>query len=109
MRYNTEMSVYELDDLPGCKQVGVSNGMFILPQYRGMGFADTEHKSRLDHMKMLGYDYALCTVNSANMQELQILNKNGWKLLSGFVSKNTGHHVYIYGRQLDNPTINPGD
>ena len=57
-------------------------------------------KARLEKIRVLGYDYVICTVKSDNIPQLKILNKNGWKLLDDFINNETGNTVYIYGKKM---------
>lgn len=91
---------YELNPFPGCNQIVVSNHSWIPPEKRGKGFGDQIHKERLAHIKLLGYDYAICTVKSDNIPQIRILEKNGWRWLDNFFNGETGNSVYIYGRKM---------
>lgn len=90
----------EIDSLPGCSQIAVSHAAFVNPRHRGHGVGDAAHKERLALMVDLGYDYTICTVDTKNTAQLQILAKNGWTRLSSFDSLKTGNTVAIYGRTL---------
>jgi L-amino acid N-acyltransferase YncA len=100
MRINFLGSVAEIDSLPGCSQVAVSHSAFTQPGLRGRGRGRMGNKTRLDYMKTLGYDYALCTIDVANEAQVSILKKNGWSRLDSFVSSKTGHDVALFGKGL---------
>jgi RimJ/RimL family protein N-acetyltransferase len=88
----------ELTSLPGCSQVVVSHGVFVPKEHRGKGEGKSANVARLRHIwDELGYDYALCTVESTNVAQLAILTNNGWTRLAEFMSSRTGHLVYLYG------------
>lgn len=100
MRVNLSGAIGELTTLPGCSQVVVSHGVFVPPKSRGNGIGKQGQLKRLRLMEELGYDYALCTVESTNDAQIHILTSNGWKKLSSFKSSKTGHKVYIFGRNI---------
>lgn len=100
MRFPSDAGFYELNSFPGCNQIVVSNHSFVKPELRGMGLGKQIHQERLDLMKELGYDYALCTVKADNIAQISILVKNQWKFLDSFHNKETGHDVLIYGRKV---------
>ncbi len=102
MRYGDGIHNFQLDDLPGCSQVAVSHSMFINPKFRGQHRSYRHGEYRIGMMKALGYDYAICTVDSNNVAEIKQLTKNGWSFIVCFTSKKTGHVVRIYGKNLNN-------
>ncbi len=89
----------EITTMPGCTQVAISHGVFS--RERGSGQAVEANQKRCAAMLGMGYDYALCTVDAANVVQTRILEKNGWKYLSAFKSTKTGHTVNLYGRSLE--------
>lgn len=98
MRVKIKGVIGEIDSLPGCSQVGVSHAVFVPPEDRGRGWGKEANLERLTYMfNELGYDYALCTVDSANLAQVKILEGNGWKKLDEFKSSKTGHTVCLYG------------
>jgi hypothetical protein len=101
VRYGDYPHYYQLDDLPGCSQVAVSHSMFLHPNCRGQGYSYTAGFDRIRKMKELGYDYAICTVDSSNVAEIKQLNNSGWFSIGIFDSKKTGHVVRIYGKSLN--------
>lgn len=90
----------ELDSLPGCSQIVVSHSVFSVSPVKGNGSGKKAHAERLAYMRSLGWDYALCTVNSENKAQLAILKRFQWKHLDSFTSDKTGHLVYLYGKAL---------
>lgn len=95
------IGAYSLDNLPGCTQVCVSHDLFFMTKHRGKGNGKRCHSDRLDAIKELGYDYALCTVDSSNAAQVRILVAAGWQRLDSFKSSKTGHHVCIYGKRIE--------
>lgn len=100
MRFATKFSSRELTPLPGCSQVVVSHGAFMLQEHRSKGLALPEHLLALEKAKELNYDYALCTVREDNTPQHKVLEKAGWKLFDTFKSSYTGGIVRLYGKQL---------
>ena len=91
----------EIDTLPGCSQVGVSHSVYCPEALRGKGIASEANKRRTVFMKMdYGYDYALCTVDLANLPQIKIMQVNGWRRLDAFTSSRTGHLVGLFGKGL---------
>lgn len=98
MRYTFGSIHGEITTMAGCTQIAISHGVFSR-QY-GSGQAVEANQKRCEIMHGMGYDYALCTVDAANVKQTRILEKNGWKYLSAFKSTKTGHTVNLYGRDL---------
>lgn len=92
--------VGEFTPLPGCHQCVVSHDVFVPEGQRGLGHGKEAHALRLDHMRALGYDYALCTIRSDNTRQVNIVDKARWTWLSSFHSSKTGNDVRLYGRRL---------
>lgn len=91
----------EIDNLPGCSQIGVSHSVFVPPELRNKGRGKEANKRRLTSMKVdYGYDYALCTADMNNAPQIKILAANNWNFLGSFKSSKTGHFVGIYGKSL---------
>jgi GNAT superfamily N-acetyltransferase len=100
MRFADKFGFYELNPMPGCNQVVISNHAFIYPEFRGKGLGQKQHQERLDKARELGYNYILCTVQLGNKAEEAILKKNGWSVFATFLNKETQHNVEIYGKSL---------
>lgn len=100
MKIRTAHTVSDIDNFWGNPQVGISHGMYVYPWDRGKGYGTGEHQDRLQQFRNLGYDYVLCTVNAANLPQIKILEKHGWKHLDEYPSTKTNHMVRIYGRSL---------
>lgn len=96
MRYSNMHGFYELNPMPGCNQLVVSNHAFIYPAHRGKGHGNRQHKERLLKISELGYDAAICTVNACNAAEMHILNTHGWRRVGQFVNKETGNTICIF-------------
>ena len=99
-RFSNDYGACHITALPGCPQVAVSHGVFVLPEHRRKGHGDKNHKLRLKRMKDLHYDYAVCTVATHNLAEKKNLEDNGWYKLDSFVSSNTLYGVELWGKEL---------
>lgn len=96
----TPIGHFELTGLPGCNQIAVSHHAFIVPAMRGKGLGHITHRTRLDLIKQLGYDYALCTTDAANEPQRKILEAAGWNQLDQFKNSETNHEVIIWGKTI---------
>lgn len=98
MRYCKNGVYGEIDTLPGCTQVAVSHSVFAPVNQRGKGKGREAMHLRLGMIYHdLGYDYVLCTVDSANERQKHILIQHGWRKLDFFKSTKTGHTVELWG------------
>ncbi len=93
---------WEVNSLPGCPQIAVSNHVFINLPYRNQGYGKRYHAERLKNLKELGFNYVLCTVRADNVFQRKILSRFGWKLFDVFNNKETTNDVMIYGKDLSN-------
>lgn len=100
MRFANEFGFCELNPFPGCGQIIVSNHAFIYPSARGKGLGTLNHEKRLQRMKDMGYDLALCTVRVGNVAQIRILKKMGWEKLIQFHNTETGHLVDLWAKRL---------
>lgn len=91
---------YELTSLPGCNQIVISHHAFINPEFRGKGLGHKTHAKRLDIIRNLGYDYALCTTAASNVPQRKILEAAGWKQLDQFKNSETNNEVIIWGKTI---------
>lgn len=96
MRFANAVGTCQIDDLPGCSQIAVSHSVFVLPHLRRQGHGTNNHALRLERMKNLNYDAAVCTVASGNAIEKSHLTKFGWKFLYSFKSSKTGSVVELW-------------
>lgn len=101
MRYNHSGVLSRIDDLPGNGQVAVFNYVFTPSNNRGRGSGRIAHEARLDEARRLGYDYAICTMDSDNEIQRKILVRFKWKFLFSFMSSRTGHIVSMFGKELN--------
>lgn len=100
MRFADQYGFYELNPFPGSNQLVVSNHAFIYPEHRGQGMGQLQHAQRLAKAKELGYDAIMCTVREGNAVEKHILQKNRWSYLHTYKSKETGHRIEVWIRNL---------
>ena len=100
MRITFEGVHGEIDSLPGCSQIAVSHAVFLPEAQRNKGLGRAAHEQRLLWMTLQGYDVALCTIDSKNLTQRNILLTSGWRNVWSFVSQKTGHQVLVYMRNL---------
>lgn len=98
--YSNIFGACELDSIPGCSQLAISHGVFVLPTYRGAGLGAANHKLRLDRARQLHYDCVIATVDAANEKEKRNLLEHGWTKLHSFKNSKTEHTVEIWGINL---------
>jgi hypothetical protein len=90
----------ELTSLPGCSQIVVSHDVFVPNHLRGNGLGKLSHFDRLDQMRTLGYDVAMCTANLSNAAQLHILEGSDWLRVFQFKSSKTGNDVGVFMKHL---------
>lgn len=100
MRFHNEYGFYELNPLPGCNQVVVSNHAFIYHKHRGFGHGARQHEERLQKATEMGYNLIMCTVKSDNVAEIHILKSHGWKRTHTFQSTETLHFLEVWMKTL---------
>ena len=100
MRFSNEYGFCEINSIPGCTQLAISNHAFIHPEHRGKGHGDRNHKLRLERAKQMGYDAIMCTVRKDNAPQKAILRGNAWLMVFEFHNKETGHDVEVWMKRL---------
>lgn len=102
MRYQDDKGLWsgQLEDLPGCSQIGVSHSVFVHKDFRGKRIGGRNHKLHLQRAEGLGYNSLICTVDANNEFEIEILKSNGWTKLEEFESSKTGHTVGLWFKKL---------
>ena len=100
MRYGTEHGFFELNNFPGCNQLVISNHAFIMPEFRGTGKGTAAHQQRLDQIKKMGYDAAICTVREDNEVQKHILETFKWVKVFRFLNKETNNGVEVWMRTI---------
>ena len=99
MRKSFNGVIGEITSLPGCSQVAVSHSVFLPPEKRGQSLAVRANRERQHFcFNEMVYDYMLCTVDSDNKRQIDVLQKSGWHKLDAFVSRKTEHLVEIWGK-----------
>ena len=97
MRQNIDGVIGEIDTLPGCTQIAISHSVYLPTIHRGKGKGTLANSKRQRIIfDELGYDMMICTIDSSNTCQKQILRANGWKLLDKFVSSKTEHLVELW-------------
>jgi hypothetical protein len=101
MRIADKYGFYELNPFPGSNQVVVSNHALIYAEHRGKCKGLIQHGERIAKAYDLGYDLIVCTVRADNDVEKHILAKFGWRYGARFHSRETGHLVELWTRELN--------
>lgn len=97
MRQNIDGVIGEIDSLPGCTQIVVSHSVYLDKPLRGKSIAfGANIKRKRIAFDDLGYDMMICTVDYDNKSQRKILENTGWKPLTFFVSRKTGHTVELW-------------
>lgn len=78
----------------------ISHAVFLPHDRRDKGVGQKAQAARINEMKRLGYDYAVCTVALTNDTQLHIINKYGWVKLTEFTSTKTRNNVGVFGLKL---------
>jgi hypothetical protein len=93
---------YELESFPQCPPICISHSVEIVEGMRGKGLGQKQHLERLDNMRKMGFDHAICTVREDNKVERHILAKNGWKMIDSFMATQSCEEgvVQIWSRSI---------
>lgn len=102
MRLNYDGAVAQVDSFPGCSQIAIIHSAFVLPEHRGKGYGTRAHQQRLEDLySEYHYDVAIATVDEANLPQITIMLKSGWKRVNIFTSRRTGHRVGVWINNLN--------
>ena len=105
MIFKTDKSQRTFTGFPGCESsLCVSHDMAMHPDFQGRGHAHEEQAKSLQKMKLMGYDYAICTVDSSNLAQVTVLQRARWRHLDSFHNTCTGHTVFMFGKRLEEVT-----
>jgi L-amino acid N-acyltransferase YncA len=100
VRFSNPYGYYELNPLPGCNQIVVSNHVCIYPEFRGQGLGHAQAEERIHNASTLGFDFMLCTVKADNAPQLAVMSKFEWEQLGSFDNTESGNTVKIFGHDL---------
>jgi L-amino acid N-acyltransferase YncA len=89
-----------LTTVAGCPAMVISHGTIVPVDKRGKGHGTRAHRERLEEMRNMGYNYAICTVAASNEAQVKILESHGWLCIAGFPNNHTGNDVRLYGKLL---------
>ena len=96
-RFSTQFGAYEIDSTPGQPQVAHCHSLFVFSGVRGSGYGHKLKNHQNAKRAELGYDFATCTVATANMPQLRVLQSAGWVQLSQFKNSRTGEKTEVWG------------
>ena len=97
-----DIAVFGLEEMPGCGDVLISNGVYIHEYDRKKGLGKLMNAWRSEAAKKADATAIICTVREDNVGERMILHENGWNQLGGFTSKwgEKPHTVEMWRKQL---------
>lgn len=85
-------------------QVGWVWGAHVDYKHWNQGIGAAANQARIDEFSKDFWNYTIaylaCTVDSSNVAQIKIMNKNGWKELDRFYNPCTEHEVILFGRSL---------
>ena len=96
-RHSTGYGAYIIEPMPSQPQLALCHGFFVKHDMRGRGLAHTLKADQGAQLQADGYDYAICTVDVANLAQQRVVEAAGWKRLAEFKSAKTGGQTLIYG------------
>lgn len=98
-----EAAGFYLTQLPGCCGVLVSHNAHIVSGQRHKGLGTLLQAMRIDMAWVMGYTILLATDKVYNTYQRRIMAKHGWKDLTNFTNRRTGHVVAVSVLQLKEP------
>lgn len=96
-RYAIHGGAFEVDSMPCQSQVALCHSFYVRADMRGRGLGHALKERQLKVLSTLGFDYAICTVDSANDAQKTVLLKAGGRCLDSFKSTKTGGITEIWG------------
>lgn len=96
-RYSYPEGCFYIEPVPSQPQIAHCHGFFVFHDRRGKGLAHDLKRRQMDVLRGLGYDYATCTVDSANQAQARVLLMAGWDLLAEFNNSKTGGVTELWG------------
>ena len=99
-RYNLREGGFEVTSLPGNLQVAICHAFYIAPRHRGGGAGKKLKSYQNDFLKVMGYDYAVCTVRTDNIKQRNVLQSQGWKRIYGFYDHRQDVVVELWSHKL---------
>lgn len=84
--------------LPGCPDIAVSHAVYLSKGIGGAG--KRANKERLLALKKLGFSAVICTVDSINIKQREIMKANNWLEISDIHNRRTKHTISLFIKRL---------
>jgi len=97
-RYADAHGAYHIEYMPSQPQLALCHGFYIKTTDRGQGLGHSLKRLQERQLDLLGFDYAICTVDGANDKQQRVLTAGGWTKLTEFHNTKTGGPTQIWGR-----------
>lgn len=99
-RFANNVGAFHVEPAPSQPQLAHCHGFFVRHDVRRRGHGQTLKAQQMQIIADLGYDFAICTVDSENQAQLSILDQAGWKKLADFHNSKTGGTTELWGCQI---------
>lgn len=96
MRYACKYGFFEIDTMPNQPSLALCHSFVIHEKYRGKGYGYKLKQRQIDYLVACGFTAAICTVQSSNQAQLQILQKCGWKFIERIYDARTDSLVEVF-------------
>lgn len=93
------ISCFTLRKMPGCWGICISQGVEVLPDFRGKGIGTILNNLRTEIAKEK-FGTIICTVVSTNLAQLRIMKKTGWLKMFETTNPNSGNVVFFFVKHL---------
>lgn len=96
-RYATNAGAFHIEPLPSQPQLAHCHGFYVNHDMRRQGHGSALKAQQMKQLESLGYDFAICTVDSQNQAQITILQQAGWRMLADFDNSKTGGSTQLWG------------
>lgn len=96
-RHAFTYGAFEITPLPGQPQLAHCHSFFVPIDFRGLGYGKKLKQKQMETLAREQFDYATCTVDSANHAQRAILEKAGWTRLASFTNRRNGSTTELWG------------
>lgn len=101
-RFSYDEGVFSIEPLPSQPQVAHCHNFFVMSDRRGHGRGHALKERQMMTLRNLGYDFAICTVDSQNAAQKKVLSKAGWPRMAPFSNSKTGGQTEVWGCAIIN-------
>ena len=96
-RYANQHGSFHIEEMPCQSQLALCHSFFIDVKKQGKGHGKALKHLQMETLRDLRYDFAVCTVDAANVTQQAVLKKNGWRRLAVFRNSKTGGKTQLWG------------